>query len=156
MCLCADMKDQPNNPTSTGTLTVLSVSPNEEDHSSLASIIGHSKWTLLTSNSLPLARTYLQSQDISVVVCECDLQPGTWIDLLEHMQEMANAPSLIVTSRLADERLWAKALNLGAWDVLPKPYDRSEVLRSVKSAWQHWYNQVRMPVLSPKVMTVAS
>jgi hypothetical protein len=39
-----------------------------------------------------------------------------------------------VTSRLADERLWAEALNLGAWDVLAKPFDADEVIRIGKIA----------------------
>ena len=45
---------------------------------------------------------------------------------------------MIVTSRSADERLWVEALNLGAYDVLAKPFDRDEVLRSVSMAWLNW------------------
>jgi hypothetical protein len=37
--------------------------------------------------------------------------------------------------------LWAEALNLGAWDVLAKPFDHIGVIRSVKSAWQRWHDQ---------------
>jgi hypothetical protein len=36
----------------TGTLTVLSVSPVDEDHSSLQAIIGQSKWILLKARDL--------------------------------------------------------------------------------------------------------
>ena len=43
-----------------------------------------------------------------------------------------------MTSRAADERLWAEALNLGAYDVLAKPFDRTEVMRVVSMAWMHW------------------
>ena len=43
---------------------------------------------------------------------------------------------MIVTSRLADERLWAEALNLGAYDVLAKPFDRTEAMRVVAAAWR--------------------
>ena len=49
---------------------------------------------------------------------------------------------LIVTSRLADDRLWAEALNLGAYDVLAKPFERMELVRSVSSAWLHWLPQI--------------
>jgi len=64
--------------------------------------------------------------------------PGTWIDMLNHIRAVSNPPVLIVTSRLADDRLWAEALNLGAYDVLSKPFDRTELLRSVRLAWEHW------------------
>jgi DNA-binding NtrC family response regulator len=125
----------------TKVLTVLSVSPLEEDHSSLKAIVEHSSWRLFEADNICSSLALLQQHDIAVVLCERDLQPGTYIDLLEHIIAKPNAPSLIVASRQADERLWAEALNLGAWDVLAKPFDRTEVLRSVKSGWQHWHDQ---------------
>ena len=123
-------------------LTVLSVSPIEEDNSSLEAIIGHSRWTLLKADKLPTAWGLLQSHDVSVILCERDLMPGTWIDILKHIQPTPHPPYLIVTSKFADERLWLEALNLGAWDVLAKPFDRSEVIRTVKLAWDLWHNHV--------------
>src|SRR4029077_1553816 len=104
-------------------VTVLSVSPHEIDHLSLQAIIGHSKWRLFTASDLTSAISVLNRHEISVLLCERDLLPGTWIDVLEHIQGLPTAPSLIVASRLADDHLWAEALNLGAWDVLAKPFD---------------------------------
>jgi DNA-binding response OmpR family regulator len=101
------------------------------------------------SAALPVLRQH----DISVVLCERELKSGKWTELLDHIKDLSHPPSLIVTSRLADERLWAEALNLGAWDVLTKPFDRMEVLRSVKAGWQHWYDQIQMPV---RMMKAAS
>lgn len=128
---------------STQTLTVLAVSPLEEDHLPLQAIIRHSAWNLFQARDLASALVLLRQHEVAVVLCERDLLPGTWIDLLEQIKILPNAPSLIVASRLADERLWAEALNLGAWDVLAKPFDRNEVLRSVKSGWQCWYDRSR-------------
>ncbi len=75
----------------------------------------------------------LTELDISVVVCERGSAPGTWLDLLEPLRERPNPPLLIVISRLADDRLWAEALNLGAWDVVGKPFSASEIARSIPS-----------------------
>jgi len=83
-------------------LTVLSVSPLDEDHVSLQTIIGHSTWTIFQAHDLVSAVALLRQQDIAVVICERDLQSATWIDLLEQINTLANAPSLIVTSRRAD------------------------------------------------------
>jgi len=138
-----------------GALAVLSVSPMEEDHSSLQSIIAQSNWMLFRSDSLPSALTVLRQQEIAVVICERDLQTGTWVDVLEHINALRKGESLIVTSRLADERLWGEALNLGAWDVLAKPFDQGEVIRSVKSAWHHWRNRIQMPALAMKAVSAA-
>jgi DNA-binding NtrC family response regulator len=122
-------------------LTVLSVSPLDADHLSLQTLIGDSTCILYKARELASALVLLQQHDIAVVLCERDLLPGSYIDVLEHINALRNAPSLIVASRLADDRLWAEALNLGAWDVLAKPFDRNELVRSVKSAWRHWHDQ---------------
>jgi DNA-binding NtrC family response regulator len=151
------MRKQPGiagNPTET--LTVLSVSPLEKDHLSLHAIIGHSTWRLFSAVGVPPALALLQGHEISVVLCERDLMPGTWIDMLENIKDLPHPPSLIVISRLADERLWSEALNLGAWDVLPKPFDRREVLRTVKSGWEHWHHQTHMRATAVKMITAGS
>jgi len=133
------------------TVTVLSVSPLSEDHSALKNIVGYATWKLLKADKLRTAPSILEKHNISVVLCERDLSPGSWIDMLRQVQSMPAPPSLIVTSRLADDRLWAEALNLGAWDVLAKPFDRNEVLRSLKSAWQHWHNLVGLSTAPPSL-----
>jgi DNA-binding response OmpR family regulator len=140
----------------TDIITLLSVSPHEEDHIFLQSLFGHSRWTVLRAPNLLSADALLQTSDPSVVVCECDLMPGTWSDLLSHVQALPQPPSFIVTSRLADDLLWAKALNLGAYDVLAKPFERAELLRSVRMAWEHWRRAVNAPAATPSVMRAAS
>jgi DNA-binding response OmpR family regulator len=130
----------------TGNVTVLSVSPIPDDHISLKQIIHYSEWgvhsdsgwELHESLTLTSAVSVLRQRQIPLVICGRDLQPGTWRDMLEHVGRLASPPLLIVTSRLADERLWAEALNLGAYDVLAKPFDKREVIRTVTSAWRHW------------------
>jgi len=139
----------------TGTLTLLSVSPLEEDHSSLQAIIGQSKWKLLKASDLVSTLALLQEHEVAVVLCERDLLPGTWTDVLEQINTQSNIPSLIVASRLADERLWADALSLGAWDVLAKPFDRNEVIRSVHSAWRRWRDQIHMHAATAKMIAAS-
>jgi DNA-binding NtrC family response regulator len=136
-----------------GRLTVLSLSPSEGDHLTLKAIIDHSTWMLLTARDLVSAEILLRHHDISVIICERDLAEGTWIDVLDHINALPDAPSLIVASRMADDHLWADVLNFGAWDVLAKPFDRKEVIRSVKSGWQHWHDLVH---IRPKRMAVAT
>jgi FixJ family two-component response regulator len=44
---------------------------------------------------------------------------------------------IIFLSRLADEMLWSQVLSVGAYDLLPKPVERKELLRTVLGAVQH-------------------
>jgi DNA-binding NtrC family response regulator len=151
------MKKQPTAKTNpTRTVTVLSVSPLADDHSSLQVVFNHSKWELYKADNLASARAVIHAQEICVVICECDLTPGLWVDMLEEWRPLHGAPPLIVTSRLADERLWAEALNLGAYDVLAKPFERREVVRSVSLAWLHWHHQHQAPAMPTDAMRAAS
>lgn len=128
------------------TITVLCIDPCHEDHIPLQAIFNNSPWGLCpdflwklqTSANLESAWALLRRHRFPVVLCECDLKPDTWRELLERLLLLPEPPFLIVTSRLADERLWAEALNLGAYDVLAKPFEPTEVMRVVSMAWMHW------------------
>jgi DNA-binding NtrC family response regulator len=137
-------------------LTVLSVSSLDEDHLSLQGIIGRSKWLLSKARDLVSTLALLEKQEITVLLCEQNLLPGTWRDVLEHLNAVPQAPPLIVTSKFADDRLWGEALNLGAWDVLAKPFDHIEVIRSIKSAWQRWHDQFHMRATAVTMIEAAS
>ena len=108
--------------TTTGIVSVLSISPMEEDHFVLRDILNlldgslepHRTFLLKSCANLSTALSVLRDRQFEVVVCERDLPPGSWKDVLEQVTILPDPPPLIVTSRLADERLWAEALNLGA------------------------------------------
>jgi DNA-binding NtrC family response regulator len=128
---------------------VLSVSPVDADHARLDDIFQDPKWnvhrngrwTLCRVASLASAADALEQEKVPIIISEGELLPGTWREMLEHISLLPDPPLLIVTSRLADERLWAEALNLGAYDVLAKPFDATEVIRIVSLAWQHWQDR---------------
>jgi len=119
---------------------VLSVSSNDEDCASLERIF-KSGWTVIASATVASALAVLRETPIPIVMCDCDVSSGTWGEMLDHISLLPDPPLLIVTSRLADERLWAEALNLGAWDVLAKPFDAKEVMRIAGIARQHWQDR---------------
>jgi len=142
----------------------LSVGLIEEDHVSLRGILEFFKcdlaptceWRLNACRTLASALKALRKIRVPVVVCESDLQPGTWKEVLEELRTLPHPPYLIVTSRLADERLWAEALNLGAYDVLAKPFDGSEVTRIVSMAWLRWKSRYGIPRGATQEMALAS
>jgi DNA-binding response OmpR family regulator len=82
--------------------------------------------------------------------------PGTWTQLLDEIRLLAIPPILVVTCRVADDHLWAEGLNIGAYDVLAKPLDRTEVTRVLSSAWLHWQRQYCALTMSQKVMPTAA
>jgi DNA-binding response OmpR family regulator len=133
-------------PVVTGGAMVLSVGMNVINgvalnrilHGSGASLLARAEWTLITQATLASTFSMLREISIPIVVCDCDFMPDAWRETLEHISGLPDPPLVIVTSRLADERLWAEALNVGAFDVLVKPFDPTEVIRILSLAWQHW------------------
>jgi FixJ family two-component response regulator len=83
-----------------------------------------------------------------VVISDSRFSDGNcWQDLLHELQQMEGPPPLIVADRLADERLWAEVLNLGAYDLLAKPFDSREVLHAITAACRHHENERRCATL---------
>jgi DNA-binding response OmpR family regulator len=115
-------------------LPLLVVSVDDLDHSSLHRILGkdcHLHQAVGRRDAVSMAR-HIQPW---VVICDQILADGDWRDLLMDLQtESEVPPPLIVSSRLADDRLWAEVLNLGGYDLLTKPFLASEVSRVVKMA----------------------
>ncbi len=122
-------------------VTVLAVSPFDEDHIFLSHLFSHSNWQIHQARSYGEALALLRCNAIPVVLCESETADRNWKDMLAELEQLPESPLLIVTSRLADEHLWAEVLNLGGYDVLMKPFDRLEVLRVISLAWLHWKEQ---------------
>ncbi len=88
-----------------------------------------------TSPSEPLETTLAQYSPLNAVVIDlshpakksCD-------DLVSVVKQTAPSAEVVFLSRLADEVLWSEVLALGAYDLLPKPVDRTEFLRTIFGA----------------------
>jgi len=127
-------------------VNLLSLSPSSDDHASLERIVERPEWTNYSSAYWNLHRCATAQQAmrllrhgrIPILICERDLPGGSWIEVLEQISTIPDPPFVIVSSRLADHQLWGQALNLGAYDVLAKPFDPQEVIRIVSLAWLHW------------------
>jgi DNA-binding response OmpR family regulator len=117
--------------------TILLVSHLVEDHVYLRHLCDPARWGTREVNGYREAIAVIAEQHPDVVLCEASLPDGSWKDLLEALSRRVNPPYLIVTSRLADEYLWAEVLNLGGYDVLAKPFDPEEVCRVVGLACEH-------------------
>jgi DNA-binding response OmpR family regulator len=131
------MKNLPATKTTPENITLLAICPNQEDRQSLEKILDRDRWTIQGAPSLREATTLLH-RGPSLILCEKDLPDGTWKDVFCQARDLDNPPPFVVVSRIADERLWAEVLNLGGFDVLMKPFERSEVVRVMAMALRQW------------------
>jgi len=159
----ADKITQSHGKPNSGDVTVFHVGPQDQDLCTLADILNRSdwkmcpgtRWTLASTEDVPSATARLKGEKVPIVLCERESVAGSWKDMLESVGRFSAPPLLIVTSRTADEYLWAEALNLGAYDVLSKPYHPAEVVRVLSMAWLHWMNR-RTSATSTATMAQAS
>ncbi len=133
---------------------ILGVFTSPEDRALLGGILRNSNWTLKFTCSFLETQIALRRSPVGVVISEGLLSDGhSWKDLLREMQNMKHPPPLIVADRLADERLWAEVLNLGAYDLLAKPFEAKEVLHAVSTACQRRENERRTTVFPKPVQS---
>ncbi len=125
-------------------ITVISMSAIEGDQIALSHILADpslgTSWHFCPVRTPERALVTIKQQRAQIVMCDGDVWPCAWKELLADIILVLNPPPLIVTSQLADEYLWCEALNLGAFDVLMKPFDPAEVVRVLELAWQRWKN----------------
>jgi hypothetical protein len=132
-----------------GTISVLSLSPSQNDHavlertfrSSSLTLYPNCRLTLQPSRTLASTLAVLRTHRIPIVLCDDDAYPEAWREILRACQLLPAPPCVIVTSRLAGDRLWMDLLNEGAFDLLSKPLNPSDVMRIIHSAWVHWQNR---------------
>jgi DNA-binding NtrC family response regulator len=126
------------------TVKVLAISSITEDHLTLGRIFRHSRWEIRHARTYDEALELLHASAPPVILTECDLPPFSWTDILNSVADLINPPRLIVASENADARLWGEVLNMGAYDVLSKPFDSKELFQVISAAWRDWkYHQER-------------
>jgi len=121
----------------------LVVSPWEADHEAVVEALVPEGWRVHRVARCSSAAHFLEKQEIPVVIAERDLPDGNWQTLLNSLKQMAVPPKLIVTSPVADDKLWSEVLHLGAADVLAQPFCSREIFRSVGLAYRQWQREQR-------------
>jgi DNA-binding response OmpR family regulator len=127
-------------------VSTLFVGGYEDQRSLVREVFRECGWRLFEAPDRPQATQCLRQYPVQVVIAKSDMPDGGWQELLGHLRCLVRPPLLIVTSRTADEHLWAEVLNLGGYDVLAEPFERDEMVRVVASAHRHFdYQPERAP-----------
>ena len=91
-----------------------------------------------TSQTEPFEKTLSQNSPFNAVVIDLSNPAKRSCDaLVSAVKHVTPSAEVIFLSRLADEMLWSQVLSLGAYDLLLKPPERREFLRTVFGAIHH-------------------
>ena len=119
-------------------VSALLVSADPQNRLLIRNIFRDAGWRLFEARDRKGALDCLERQPLQVVMTNAHLPKWPWNMALEDLQRMPCPPQLVVTSRIADDSLWAEVLNSGGYDVLAEPFDRSEVERVIASARRYF------------------
>jgi len=134
---------------------ILAIGDFANDRSLLHDVFHKLGWQLLEARDRRRAMQVLEKQPVEVVLAETELHNWNWKKILSDLRRLAKPPQLIVTSRTADDYLWAEVLNIGGYDVLPQPLERDEVERVVAAARRHFSWPLPRPVASSTALRSA-
>ena len=128
------MRNSKNDPC----VSALLVGEYESDLPLLRGVFRDAGWLLWEAPDRARALACLKRHPVQVVISEKDGPRWHWKKVLQDLRKLAHPPQLIVTSRTADDSLWAEVLNIGGYDVLSQPFRPDEVERVVAAAGRHF------------------
>jgi DNA-binding response OmpR family regulator len=143
------------NGTPSAPVSALAVGEFEQDRPLLQQIFRDLGWRLFEARDRRHAIKCLARNRIDVVIAETEVPRWNWRKVLNDIRRLAQPPQLIVTSRTADDHLWAEVLNIGGYDVLPQPFARDEVERVIAAAHRHRFPPSRVAARPAVVPFVA-
>ncbi len=111
---------------------------NSADRPALRAALEGSGWTLVWADDCRHACTLLSVHPLSTVICDRDLPGADWREALRAMLSTPAQVCVILASRVADEYLWREVIRRGGFDIVAKPFQREEVLRTLGFALNHW------------------
>jgi DNA-binding response OmpR family regulator len=121
-----------------GFVSALMIGEFDNDRMLMHDVFRRLRWRLFEARDRRRAMDCLGRHPVQVVLAEGGTSRWNWRRVLTDLRHLKRPPQLIVTSRIADDSLWAEALNMGAYDVLARPFEADEVERVVASARRHF------------------
>jgi two-component system response regulator TctD len=113
---------------------ILFVSGHRDDARQISRMLQLLPMAIDHAGTLQQARALLREDEYDVLLTEAALPDGSWLDALHLARDCPNDLQVIVTDPQADSRLWAEALNLGAYDLIAQPFYEPEVRRILYNA----------------------
>jgi DNA-binding response OmpR family regulator len=122
------------------------IDPVHSRRAALRAILTPPLWDVCEARTFREAIAILDDLPCGVAIWDTEVPDGNWQGLLRNFECRQNPPKLVVSSRVADDRLWAEVLNLGGYDVLAQPFDPGEVLRVTRAAGMAWHRSIAQPL----------
>lgn len=121
--------------------SVMLLSHSDEERSPLRGLFADAGWTVYEGEYLADLVDQVYRGWKGVVISDFALPDASWRKILSSMR---SGCELIVTSHLADDRMWSELLDAGAFDLFAYPLDTVEMLRVAGAAWRQAISSVSL------------
>jgi len=121
-------------------MTILLASERDDDHQTLQALLHNTRWTVARALSWGDAASFCGRVIKPVILVDRYFQGSDWRFTLSSMVNLESNSCLILLSDVSDQYLWNEVVQLGGFDVLARPFQRSDVLRILEFAQRHCGN----------------
>src|SRR5437867_2549349 len=105
-----------------------------ERQSRVLQFLANRNLDIFTAGGIEEAQRKLESASVyDLALVDERLPDGSWRDLLQLLATRTGNCEMVVCATRGDERLWAEVIQCGAFDLVPDPIEKQEVLRIVES-----------------------
>jgi DNA-binding NtrC family response regulator len=100
----------------------------------LTELLGDAGHAIRAAEHAPAALAALEGDPADLVVSDLSMPAMSGLDLLEEVRARFPEALFVLLTAHGDERVAVRALKLGAWDYVPKPFDNDEIMAMVERA----------------------
>jgi FixJ family two-component response regulator len=118
-------------------MPVLLASERDDDHQTLQALLQNTRWTVARALSWGDAASFCGRVIKPVILVDRYFQGSDWRFTVSSMVNLESNSCLILLSDVSDQYLWNEVVQHGGFDVLARPFQRSEVLRTLEFAQRH-------------------
>jgi DNA-binding NtrC family response regulator len=120
-----------------GVMPVLLASERGDDYLTLQALLHNTKWSVARALSWGEASSFCGRVVNPVVLVDRHFQGSDWRSTFSSLLNPTANCCLILLSDVSDPYLWNELVQHGGFDVLARPFDRSQVLRTLAFAQKH-------------------
>ena len=91
-------------------MRLLAVIPDDRQFEFLRSTVENIGWKIFRAGNITDGLSTLVNHRINTIVTSCDLEDGSWLEMINALQPCRNAPRVLVASSHGDNRLWLDVL----------------------------------------------
>lgn len=115
---------------------VMTVTSDPKVHAHMEGLFHRFGWSVALVSSGAAAVAFAKNNLAAVALCSEDLPDGTWKDVARAFHARPYSPVLIVIGE--DKSILSQVTQMGGFDVLTQPFNQTDVLWAVASAWHAW------------------